>query len=325
MKTQDMTEQAARWIEDVRRGTVSSEAFMAWLKESPKHVEALLMVATIESALHDLGQRDTLNALVGSIGANNTNVVPLTTESKMTPTSRGVTRRRWISAAAAAATVAAVALFWIYSHSEHVYTTLIGEQRTFELEDGSIVYLNADSKLEVQISASVRNLRLVEGEALFDVEHDPARPFRVLTQEAVIQAVGTQFNVHRRGNLTSVAVIEGRVNVLGDRLLSAGEAAAVSAGGHVKQTNSELERVAAWRERRLVFRNDALADIAAEFNRYNRRQTIRVDTAVGQRKFTGTFNADAPESLAKALSEDTALEVVTSDTRITVRAKGATQ
>lgn len=65
------------------------------------------------------------------------------------------------------------------------------------LNDGSIVYLNTRSRVEEQFSRQARNVRLLEGEAMFSVEHDRARPFRMISDDTVIQAIGTQFNVYR--------------------------------------------------------------------------------------------------------------------------------
>ena len=132
-------------------------------------------------------------------------------------------------------------------------------------------------------------IELVQGEALFNVQHDTQRPFRVLAGGVAVQAVGTQFNVHRGAQATTVAVLEGIVQVspvdaaaagganqtsTTDRI-SAGEQAQVLVTGQVlRHTSAELERVMAWRERRLVFRDEPLASVADEFNRYNNTRLV---------------------------------------------------
>ena len=73
--------------------------------------------------------------------------------------------------------------------------------------------LNTHSRVAVRLGAHAREVRLLRGEALFHVAHDPSRPFLVSTDDAVVQAVGTQFDVYRRDDGTVVAVLEGRVNV----------------------------------------------------------------------------------------------------------------
>src|SRR5688572_14363652 len=100
MSHQTIAEQAAQWIEDVRTGRASSEALFAWLKESPRHVEEMLMISTAESALSDLGrsQPHELQSLLqrGMAGAQ---VVPLVVDAKPTGIRR-VGRTGWWLAAA---------------------------------------------------------------------------------------------------------------------------------------------------------------------------------------------------------------------------------
>src|SRR5262249_20575532 len=93
------------------------------------------------------------------------------------------------------------------------YVTQLGEQRTFRLPDGSVLYLNTQSRATVSYSNIARDVQLEQGEALFAVAAESRRPFRVHTGTAVVQAIGTQFNVYRNLDATTVSVIEGRVKV----------------------------------------------------------------------------------------------------------------
>jgi transmembrane sensor len=128
----------------------------------------------------------------------------------------------------------------------------------------------------------------------------------------VIRALGTQFNVYRQEASIRVAVIEGAIRVStpheSSQLVAAperksGQEARVTEGGRITEKRSlEVVRVAAWRQHRLMFHADTLADIAAEFNRYNERPRIRVEgDEVRARRFTGVFNADDPRALVKFL------------------------
>jgi transmembrane sensor len=202
------------------------------------------------------------------------------------------------------------------------------------------------------MSDNARRIRLLQGEALFSVEHDPSRPFLVQSSDAVIQAIGTRFVVYQRVRGTRVAVIEGLVQVsegnatsrsllrpsvsspypspsppsttrkstTGVHFLAAGQAAEVSKSGSVLVGESiDAAKAVAWRQRRLVFEDDTLGDIAAEFNRYNASVKIRV---VGERalneRFSGTFDADAPEAMMQALTGDSALHVERSGDHIII-------
>jgi len=51
-----------------------------------------------------------------------------------------------------------------------------------------VVYLNTHSHVAIRFTAHTREVRLLDGEALFRVHHDTSRPFRVSTDDAVVQA-----------------------------------------------------------------------------------------------------------------------------------------
>jgi transmembrane sensor len=213
------------------------------------------------------------------------------------------------------------------------YSTVIGEQRAFELADGSIINLNTHSRIAVHFSTGAREIELLQGEALFRVRHDASRPFRVKTTDAVVQAVGTQFNVYARGDATLVSVVEGKVAItsVGDPPGFAVDGRPGSGGGTDRQSTHSLvenqkaqigkngevmiqsvpdvSEAIAWRERRLVFRSDSLEHIVQEFNRYNRRQ-MRLEAGIdATRQYSGVFDADDPQAFLQVLAKDQSLEV----------------
>lgn len=313
-------EEAAAWLEALAGGGQAERAaFAEWIRESPRHVRAFLLMTALDRELEGVdGDRKQRIELVSA------SVIPLTGASEQ---AQGAKRRRaamhplrW------AAGIAAVALLGtlLAILRPPGYSTAVGEQRTFDLSDGSVVYLNTNSDLEIDFSGTARDIRLLKGEALFRVAKDAARPFRVHSDDTVIQAVGTEFNVRRDSQGTRVAVIEGQIKV-GDQPqpLSAGEAATIPrAAGVVERVRADVPRTLAWRQRRLMFRSDTLSDIAAEFNRYNRAPRIRVeDESVGNRRFSGVFDADDPESLVQVLDGDDGLQVQRSDRELLIKNK----
>lgn len=233
---------------------------------------------------------------------------------------RGWAASRW--AALAALVVALIGGGWLLSSgllNGQSYSTVVGEMRSFELPDGSIIELNTRSQVRVRFTPQSRDIQLVAGEALFKVAHNPARPFRVQAGEAVIQAVGTQFNVYRRTEGTTVSVLEGVVRVSDKavglnssqplppartEMVAAGQETLIGTNGHITAPAlADTAKATAWRQRRLVFRADPLAEVAAQFNRYNRRLQIRVEGAVARSTpLTGIFDADDPESLVLFLT-----------------------
>ena len=104
---------------------------------------------------------------------------------------------------------------WFDRHSDlnsALYATAIGQQKTIDLPDGSTVFLNTNSQLQIDYSEHLRNVILLQGEAHFDVAKASDRPFRVYAGRGRVQAVGTAFTVHyRNGNDIGVTVTEGKV------------------------------------------------------------------------------------------------------------------
>lgn len=84
------------------------------------------------------------------------------------------------------------------------------------LSDGSTVTLNSRSKLRVRFTNAQRTVELLQGEALFHVAKNAARPFVVRADGTSVRAVGTQFDVNKGRESTIVTVVEGRVAVLAD-------------------------------------------------------------------------------------------------------------
>jgi len=126
-------------------------------------------------------------------------------------------RRRFPGYTALAASVLIVivgGLAWLYSQ-RGVYSTELGERRTLTLRDGSVVTLDARSRIRVEYQDNERLIALEQGQARFDVARDPARPFRVRARDQTVIALGTQFNVEIVAGNVLVTMIEGHVAVTG--------------------------------------------------------------------------------------------------------------
>lgn len=332
-----ITEQAAQWFGELLDGDERRAEFFAWLAESPRHVEEFLFVLAdaqdlaavsagqrerIEQMSRELGTADTMSSLVVPVSQRalrSYESAPIAHQT-VKPSSA---RTRWMIGVAAAVLLAFGAVLALRGTGAwQNYSTRLGEQRSLTLADGSVVHLNTDSEVDVRLTGKARSVRLVRGEALFSVEHDAKRPFLVHSADAVIQAIGTRFDVYRRPDSTRVAVIDGVVQI-SNRLLAAGEGADVSIQGEVRNKEPvDTFRVIAWRQNRLVFEQDTLGDIAAEFNRYNANVKIRViGDASTNEHFSGTFDADAPEAVMKALAGDSHLSVERIGKEIVIRSR----
>jgi len=246
------------------------------------------------------------------------------------PTASDRGKRGWVLPFATAAAVALVAIaagvwFELQRTGWHQYTTDFGGFERIVLDDGSVVHLNTNSVMRVHLTAELRQVVLDRGEALFKVAHDASRPFDVQAGRTTVRAVGTEFSVRLRDTRevqggekdVEVLVKEGRVAIdppkqpleRADVLpasvstLSAGESVTISAKRlHVeKVAEADVSRKLSWTEGRLWFERQTLADVVAEFNRYNRRQLVIADPTIANLRIGGGFEATDPESFVAAL------------------------
>jgi transmembrane sensor len=232
--------------------------------------------------------------------------------------------------ASAAAVLFVIAAAWLWLASVHTYSTERGEQRTLRLPDGSTVELNTKTLVSVEYSRRVRAIKLLQGEAFFSVAHNPNKPFRVFVGSTVVEAVGTQFAIFKDAHSTRVAVVEGRVAVAQTSaqathslmtegallaevsatpaLLVANQAAQVTLSGMVKKTAiTDVRSELSWREHRMSFDNDTIADVVAQFSRYSDAKIV-LDSDVGSRRISGSCSLD-PDSLLVFLENDLSVQV----------------
>lgn len=321
-----LVNEAADWFARLESGERDCQAaFLDWVRQSPVHVREFLAISQMSRRLTGIDPHRRRNAH-GLAAQGEINVVPL--QSAATGHGLAVRRsstRQWIGAAAASALIALGVLFFHWNGTQF-YATDLGEQRVFKLSDGSLIHLNTRSRAQVRYDEHARTVALIEGEALFTVSQDAARPFRVNAGEAVIEAVGTQFNVYLHPTATTVAVVEGRVRVSDATpakamLLSAGESAQIDRKGAVIKEAAAVDQAIAWRQRLLEFKETTLAEAAAEFNRYNALQIHVEGDSIRALQVTGFFNVDNPEGLLSFLDKDDSLDIVRDGQSVTIRGR----
>jgi transmembrane sensor len=301
-------------------------AFGEWVARSPERVEAYLQAAQLTLALRLPGADwpDTpVDELIRAAKAAPNQISSLATarrhDGRETADPQPVCARAFtLRMCTRVATVAAVALavlvasLWIYLSPQRVNTS-VGEQRSVILADGSLVTLNTSSSIEVHMAKRHRLVKLLAGEALFQVAHDASRPFDVTTGDTIVRAVGTQFDVDRRAASTTVTVVEGRVAVLtaanGNQTpaearlpLEAGEQLTLIPRTARRLVRTDVSTAIAWTQRKLIFEHRLLGEVADEFNRYN-RQIIEIQSAeLRNQEITGVFEANDPDSFLTFLS-----------------------
>jgi len=185
------------------------------------------------------------------------------------------------------------------------YATGPAEQRILRLEDGTLVRLNARSRMAVRFTHGERRVELQSGEALFEVAHDPGRPFQVVADAARVTAVGTRFDVDRLAKAVQVTLFEGAVEVAGRRTprplrLHPNETVRVEAGIVRAVAPATPGEALAWTEGRLIFKNTPLQDALLEVNRYAGRPVRLADKDLAQAPVSGVFVAGDTRAFAQA-------------------------
>jgi len=203
------------------------------------------------------------------------------------------------------------------------YVTGIGETRTVTLDDGSRVTLNTASVLDVAFSAAERDVRLAEGQAMFQVAKDAARPFVVAAGDRRITAVGTAFDVRVDRDRVAVVLVEGHVVVdplkpkglagfiprLGRYDLNAGEQLVAASNEAVAVRTTDAERVTSWQQGQLIFRHDTIASAVAEMNRYSTVQLVVTDPQIANLRISGVFKTSTPDNFIAALTSAYPIDV----------------
>jgi transmembrane sensor len=383
-------EEACEWFIECRAGDLDSSArkeLDGWLRKSPEHLHAYLEIAAIwnEGPALDPEHKYDVDSLIAQATEEHDNVVSLPGAVPTAPQTAAYAVREPPPAAAATyvavpaappiasmparrrrirfSTIAAsVAIFaaatgaalWIDALRSPTYATAIGEQRSLVLADGSTVSLNSRSKIRVRYSKTARDVELLDGQALFHVAKDAARPFIVKSGETQVRAVGTEFDVYKKEEGTVVTVVEGRVAVVTDEPLantelsgspqqfsdsgsapslpfpatpegqpanifvSAGEQLSVTHQAIKKADHANVATATAWTQRQLVFESASLTDVAQEFNRYNQRQLILEDKDLDTFHISGVFSSTDPASLIRFLEARPGLRVVETSSEIRI-------
>jgi ferric-dicitrate binding protein FerR (iron transport regulator) len=183
-----------------------------------------------------------------------------------------------------------------------------GKRSTIDLADGSRVILRAGASLSwPKRFGDPREVELT-GQAFFEVAEDPGSPFVVATANARITVLGTSFDVDQRAGLTRLSVISGRVAFAGRDNAASVELgpgqASICMGSSPPSPPQQIDvdRVAAWRNGRLIFDRTPLGDIAALLER-EFDVVIRVeDPELARQTVSGAFDRAPIEMILEELA-----------------------
>lgn len=197
------------------------------------------------------------------------------------------------------------------------YSTARNERSTVTLSDGTVVTLNLGTTLNVAFTPAERFVRIIQGQAFFEVAKNPLRPFVVAAADRRVTALGTQFDVRLDPDRIEVVLLEGKVAVdhttptMLERLnvrkshveLKPGEKLVAALGEPVTVTDTNAQRVTSWRQGWVVFENETVGTAVAELNRYADRPLTVPDESVRNLRLSGVFRVGQPDRFAAIIQE----------------------
>ena len=177
----------------------------------------------------------------------------------------------------------------VYKHTEssgsprfHLLQVPRGGEYALVLADGTRVWLNAETELSYPSYFSGKDRRVkLKGEAYFEVTADTSMPFIVETKHLQINVLGTSFNISAYPDESHHATLaKGKIKAIYEEkqvILSPGEQALFTDSGMIVHA-VDIATYTSWKERRFVFKNKPLQEVARDLERwYNVRLTIRQD------------------------------------------------
>ncbi|PZQ46127.1 MAG: anti-sigma factor [Phenylobacterium zucineum] len=286
--SQSIDDDAATWVARRDRAPLTpaeQAAFDAWLAGDERRPGALLRLQAIDLASRAAG--DERGELLAP----------------------PISRRRVLlwGGASAAAGVAGLA---VALHAPRAQATQRGEIRLIPLQDGSTMTLNTDSAARVRYRDDRRLIELIRGEAFFSVARDALRPFEVEVAGHRLSIDSGAFRVSRLNAApVQVTVQQGQVDLadgLRDRVRLTANSRLELVDGRppavLRISAREVERDLAWREGKIAFRGDSLADAARAFARYGDPRVIVADPALAREPITGLFAANDPAGFSRTVA-----------------------
>lgn len=272
-------EQASDWLVRLNDDEFSSadrEAWEKWRQESPVNEQAWLKA----------------EALINKMGG-------LPSAIAMPALNRSVSRRAFVGKLVLAGMAVPIAWGgWRFMDSQALYAdhaTRLGEQKTIHLADGTKIQLNTESAIQVKFTARSRLIRLIKGEVLITTNAyaGEQRTFKVQTDEGILVALGTRFNVRQRLEHSTVAVFEGAVRIEPSRqdtdklVLSAGERSEFTSDA-INEVQKAQSTEVAWAKGMIMADNMRLVDFVEEISRYHHSR-LKVAENIENLRISGAY------------------------------------
>lgn len=295
-----------------------ADGVRAWLAENPARHDVLRALdralAPVSAPTADLDVDAALRQVHARMDAPETPVLPFRAPARTAPAPRRMVPAPWLRAAAAVVLLLGAWFGWQAlrggGSETMAYSTGVGERDSVRLPDGTMVILGPASRLTVAegYGEKTRDVNL-QGEALFDVPHDEARPFTVHAGTAWVRDIGTTFSVESDNDAgVRVVVTSGAVALRAteapdekELVLRQGDRGTVAAGRMTAERAAATPDDLAWAQGRLVFRDAPLDEVAAELRRWYGIFLRAEDETVAGRRLTASFGDEPPADVLRVI------------------------
>lgn len=299
----DVIDNATRWIVLLRSGHASEadwQAYRQWRAQDPRHEQ---LCAQLETRL-GVFKVPIAQGVSGKV-------------LQQALTTPGTSRRKLLQGALACTGVALGASLLVSQRTAlgeltADVSTGTAERRTVSLPDGSELFLNAKSAVDLDFSGPHRIVRLLDGELRVKVATNPTTPFQLVTPQALIQVLGSDLTVREREGQGLVVALKGALQIARQGL----ETLQLQTGHEVSYDRYGFSPVrvmslgaAAWVDGLLEVRDVPLAQIIEALRPY-RGGVLRIDPAVAELRVSGMFRLDKTEQVLDTLARTLPIQVL---------------
>ena len=299
----DVIDNATRWIVLLRSGHASEadwQAYRQWRAQDPRHEQ---LCAQLETRL-GVFKVPIAQGVSGKV-------------LQQALTTPGTSRRKLLQGALACTGVALGASLLVSQRTTlgeltADVSTGTAERRTVSLPDGSELFLNAKSAVDLDFSGPHRIVRLLDGELRVKVAVNPVTPFQLVTPQALIHVLGSDLTVREREGQGLVVALKGALQIARQGL----ETLQLQTGHEVSYDRYGFSPVrvmslgaAAWVDGLLEVRDVPLAQIIEALRPY-RGGVLRIDPAVAELRVSGMFRLDKTEQVLDTLARTLPIQVL---------------
>ena len=288
-------------LQDAHIDSSDRNAFEVWLMSSAAHQEAYAEVSGVWDKLDSATQ---LEELAGALKSKNE--------------SSRIKKAKNISVALSLVLTVCLSVFlvqfWYSKPTMHMLATAEnGQPKTELLEDGSKLTINAKTQLEVTYYRDKRLVKLMSGEAIFEVAKNADKPFIVESDHTKVTVLGTRFAVNKLGKLIRVSVDHGRVKVESTHtdgntlqqevILTNGEVAETQANSSPQKVNRPASDAFSFERGLITFTNANMQEISDTLSRYRQQPVHTKDGQQLNAKITAVIKVRNVEKFLSKLPD----------------------